>query len=81
MMQSPEQDETDSDDDGFFLGVIGNKDEEIKHWSEKIEVNGVTIKFKLDTGADVMVFGDSIVSSFLGQNQTPAGTQEAIWAL
>ena len=39
-----EQDETDSDDDGFFLGAIGNKDEKVKHWSEEIEVNGVTIK-------------------------------------
>jgi len=45
-----EQDETDSEDDGFFLGAIRNKDEKVKHWSDEIEVNGVAIKFKLDTG-------------------------------
>ena len=57
-----EQNETDSEDDGFFLGAIGNKEEKMKRWSEQIEVNGVTIKFKLDTGADVTVIGDSIYS-------------------
>ena len=64
---SEEQDETDSDDDGFFLGAIGNKDEKVKHWSEEIEVNDVTIKFKLDTGADVMVIRDSIYSRFFSK--------------
>jgi len=59
-----EQDKTDSKDDGFFLGAIRNKDEKVEHWSEEIEVNGVTIKFKLDTGAEVMVIGDSIYSCF-----------------
>ena len=64
---SEEQDETVSDDDGFFLGAIGNKDEKVKHWSEEIEVNDVTIKFKLDTGADVTVIGDSIYSRFFSK--------------
>ena len=50
----------DSEDDVFFLGAIGNKEEKMKHWSEEIEVNDVTVKFKLDTGADVTVIGDSI---------------------
>ena len=59
-----EQDDTDSEDDGFFLGVISNKDEKVKQWSEEIEVNGMTIKFKLDMGADVTVIGDSIYSHF-----------------
>ena len=34
----------------------------MKHWSKEIEVNGVTIKFMLDTGAYVTVIGDSIYS-------------------
>ena len=59
-----EQNETDSEDDGFFLGMIGNKEEKMKHWSEEIEVNSMTIKFKLDMGADVTVIGDSIYSHF-----------------
>ena len=39
----------------------------MKHWSEEIEVNGVTIKFKLDTGAYVTVIGDSIYSRFFSK--------------
>ena len=58
------QDEIGSDDDGFFLGVIGNTDRQTKHWSEEVEVNGVTIKFKLDTGADVTVIGDETYTHF-----------------
>jgi len=39
----------------------------MKHWSEEIEVNGVTIKFKLDKGADMTVIGDSIYSHFFSK--------------
>ena len=41
----------------------------MKHWSEEIEVNGVTVKFKLDTGADVTVIGDSIYSRFFSKTK------------
>lgn len=50
-----EQDETDQDDDGFFLGEIKNI--KGKYWSKDIKVNGVTLPFKLDTVADVTVKG------------------------
>ena len=66
---SKEPDEVDSDEDGFFLGVIGNTDRKTKHWSEEVEVNGVTVKFKLDTGADVTVIGDSIYTRFFSKNK------------
>ena len=59
-----EQNETDSEGDGFFLRAIEDKEEKMKHWSEEIEMNGMTIKFKLDTGADVTVIRDSIYSHF-----------------
>ena len=39
----------------------------MKHCSEDIEVNGVTIKLKLDTGADMTVIGDSTYSLFLSK--------------
>lgn len=62
-----EKNETGREDDGFFLGAIGDKREKIKHCNEEIEVNGVTIRFKLDTGTDVTVIGDSIYSRFFGK--------------
>ena len=62
-----EQNETDSEDDSFFLRAIGNKEEKMKHWNEEIEVNGVTIKFKLDMDADVTVIRDSIYSRFFSK--------------
>lgn len=64
-----EQDKVDSDDDGFFLGAIGNTDGKMKHWSEEVVVNGVTIKFKLDMGADVTVIGDLIYSHFFSKTK------------
>ena len=62
---SDEQEERD--DEGFFLGEIGNADG--KAWKEEIAVNGTKIQFKLDSGADVTVIGGSIYSRFFGQNK------------
>ena len=64
------QDEIDSDDDGFFLGAIGNTDRKTKpDWSDEVEVNGVTFKFKSDTSADVTVIGDSTYTRFFSKNK------------
>ena len=54
------QDKIDSDDDGFFLGAIGHTDRKTKHW---------TVKFKLDTGADVTVIGDLMYIRFFSKNK------------
>ncbi|KAK2564621.1 hypothetical protein P5673_012090 [Acropora cervicornis] len=66
-----EQDETDQDDDGFFLGEIKNI--KGKYWSEDIKVNGVTLPFKLDTVADVTVKGQVTKRSCLRESQGRTG--------
>ena len=63
------QDEIDSDDDGFSLGAIGNTVRKTKHWSEEVQVNGMTVKFKLDTGVDVTVIGDETYTHFFSKNK------------
>ena len=46
----------------------GNTVRKPNHLSEEVKVNGVTIKFKLDTGADVTVIKDSTYTRFFHKN-------------
>ena len=34
-----ELEEVDGDEDGFFLGAIGNTDRKTKHWSREVKVS------------------------------------------
>ena len=38
-----------------------------KYWCEDIKVNGVTLTFKLDTGAEVTIIRDLIYSRFFSE--------------
>ena len=67
VIAADDSDEEERDDEGFFLGEIGNADG--KAWKGEIDVNGTKIQFKLDSRADVTVIGGSIYSRFFGQNK------------
>ena len=60
-----------SDDEYPFLGTIGDDAD----WTEKVDVNGQEVTFKLDTGASVSVLSDSVPWLSSVQNDIQACSQ------
>ena len=60
-----------SSDDEYFLGSITSSVDAIEDWSASIEVGNKTLRFKLDTGADVTIIPTSAYTKSMG-NLLPA---------
>ena len=58
-----------SSDDEYFLGSITSSVDAIEDWSASIEVGNKTLRFKLDTGADVTVIPTSAYTKSMGNLQ------------
>ena len=52
------------DDSAYFLGALGSDEIDSLHidpWKANVSINGNSVEFKLDTGADVSVVPDFII--------------------
>ena len=62
-IKSVEQEyEYESDDDGAFMGALDNGEK--SKWKTKVKINGKSVDFKVDTGADVTIITEKEYEKF-----------------
>ena len=57
--------ESESSEEEFFIGTITNHKDDPRRWFVQLPVNGHSVKFKIDSGADVSVMSLSTYENML----------------
>nr|XP_022902167.1 uncharacterized protein K02A2.6-like [Onthophagus taurus] len=63
-----EEESTEEDDKYIRLDSIINNDKNVKQWTQKIDVNGKNIVFKLDTGSECSILPFDLLQNNLKNN-------------
>jgi hypothetical protein len=61
--------ETESAEEEFFIRTITDNKDEPRRWLVDLPVNGHNVKFKIDSGADVLAM---LLSTYENMHDTPA---------